>query len=150
MTDFPAVRLGYLAGYVMEDNQPVAGAMVTLSPGGQSTVTASDGSYRINDIGPASYDVTFTFFSSYQQEEVSHMVEDFFIGDEHATGLKFWYDDGEVGVTDKQPLQFGLDASYPNPFNSVVTIPFTLAESGQVTLRVYDITGRKVNDLVKM
>ncbi len=34
--------------------------------------------------------------------------------------------------------------SYPNPFNATTTIEYTLAESGPVDLRIFDIAGRIV------
>jgi hypothetical protein len=42
---------------------------------------------------------------------------------------------------------FGL-RNFPNPFNPATTIAFTLPETQFVTLKVYDITGRVVADLV--
>jgi hypothetical protein len=46
------------------------------------------------------------------------------------------------------PAQFVLSQNYPNPFNPSTAIEFTLPRSGQVTLEVYDIVGRKVRTLV--
>ena len=46
------------------------------------------------------------------------------------------------------PLEFGLKQNYPNPFSTVTTIPWQIAESGKVTLKVIDIVGRTVTVLV--
>jgi hypothetical protein len=44
------------------------------------------------------------------------------------------------------PLSFSLSC-YPNPFNATTTISFTLAKTGSVDLKVYDVTGRLVSRL---
>jgi thiol-disulfide isomerase/thioredoxin len=46
------------------------------------------------------------------------------------------------------PVDFVLTGNYPNPFNPSTTVSFTLPSSGQVSLVVYDITGRKIRDLI--
>lgn len=40
--------------------------------------------------------------------------------------------------------EFRLDPNYPNPFNPVTSIPFTLSGSAAVYLEVFDVLGRRV------
>ncbi|MGM0737871.1 MAG: T9SS type A sorting domain-containing protein, partial [Bacteroidota bacterium] len=46
------------------------------------------------------------------------------------------------------PGQMVLKQNYPNPFNPETVIAFSLPEAGQVSLHIYDITGRRVATLV--
>ena len=54
-------------------------------------------------------------------------------------------------VTDIEPVvpdnYFSLK-SYPNPFSSTVTIEYTLLESGNVSIKIYNIAGQLVSTLV--
>ncbi|QOJ28454.1 MAG: S8 family serine peptidase [Ignavibacteriales bacterium] len=47
-----------------------------------------------------------------------------------------------------QPLTYELSQNYPNPFNPSTVIQFQIPEAGNVSLKVYDITGREVKTLV--
>ncbi|NQT24957.1 M20/M25/M40 family metallo-hydrolase [candidate division KSB1 bacterium] len=42
---------------------------------------------------------------------------------------------------------FQLESNYPNPFNSMTTIPVSLQESGPIKIEVYDLLGRVVSVL---
>jgi len=46
------------------------------------------------------------------------------------------------------PERFTLDQNYPNPFNPSTTINFSLPNSGLVSLKVYDISGKEIANLV--
>jgi hypothetical protein len=46
------------------------------------------------------------------------------------------------------PKEFILEQNYPNPFNSTTTIPFSLPIRSFVTLKVFDVIGRKVETLI--
>jgi len=55
---------------------------------------------------------------------------------------------GVATEDDAVPFVFGLDANYPNPFNPVTTIQYTLPTPGSTRLEVFDVTGRLVARLV--
>ena len=42
---------------------------------------------------------------------------------------------------DLLPFEFALLPNYPNPFNPWTSIPFTLPEQADVSVRVYDLKG---------
>jgi len=47
------------------------------------------------------------------------------------------------------PADFHLYPAYPNPFNPTANLRFFLPQSGRVSLRVFDLTGRVVRTLVE-
>jgi hypothetical protein len=46
------------------------------------------------------------------------------------------------------PSDYKLSQNYPNPFNPTTSIKFAIPKSGFVTLKVYDILGRQITELV--
>ena len=49
---------------------------------------------------------------------------------------------------DMEPEQFHL-TNYPNPFNPVTTISFSLPRSENISISVYDLLGRRVRNLIQ-
>lgn len=54
----------------------------------------------------------------------------------------------EPGVPAEGVNRFSLSQNFPNPFNPATKIGFSLAETGHVSLRVFDTAGRLVRTLV--
>jgi hypothetical protein len=57
---------------------------------------------------------------------------------------------GDITVSNEDdragtPEAFRLDTAYPNPFNPTTTLRFALAQSGEVSLAVYDVLGRQIH-----
>jgi hypothetical protein len=79
------------------------------------------------------------------------------LGDGEIAGFVPWIPDGvpdpftviDKGVDIKTTHTNGMLARvHPNPFNPLTTISYQLAEVSRVSLAVYDVSGRKVVDLV--
>jgi len=45
------------------------------------------------------------------------------------------------------PKTFSIGEPYPNPFNPETRIPYTLAQKGTVDIEVYDMTGKRVDNI---
>jgi hypothetical protein len=56
----------------------------------------------------------------------------------------------DVEQTDNlMPSNYKLDQNYPNPFNPSTKISYSLPQSGNVSLVIYDVLGNKIEELVK-
>jgi len=48
------------------------------------------------------------------------------------------------------PSQYGISQNYPNPFNPVTKIDYQLPFASNVSIILYDLTGREVTELVNV
>ena len=56
---------------------------------------------------------------------------------------------GPIRVSDMEiPKEFILSQNYPNPFNPATTIKYQLLTSSYVFLKIYDLLGREIAELV--
>ncbi len=56
-----------------------------------------------------------------------------------------------IDVNDKEnylPTNFALQQNYPNPFNPATVINYSLLRSKMVSIRVYDLIGNEIVNLV--
>jgi hypothetical protein len=69
--------------------------------------------------------------------------------DESKTGLyRIGISPTSIVSFDTLPSQFSLSQNYPNPFNPTTKIHFSIPKSERVSLKVFDIMGREVANLV--
>lgn len=55
--------------------------------------------------------------------------------------------DAKVGKTSETEGEIALEDNYPNPFSESTTINFSLASPGNVQITIWDVTGRKVDEV---
>jgi hypothetical protein len=55
---------------------------------------------------------------------------------------------GIIDDLNSEPVSFILYQNYPNPFNSTTLIKYTIPQSGDVTLKVFDLLGNEISILV--
>jgi len=103
--------------------------------------------YQIPDTTVSNYSFTFISFINSKVGWVSLMQNNYEIhtkdgGDDTTffTGIKL--------VENFIPSGYTLGQNYPNPFNPSTNIPFELNESGYIILKVYDITGRTIKEMI--
>jgi hypothetical protein len=81
-------------------------------------------------------------------------------GEEYIAGVSAVYDDGESEIIEVTFTYIGtegddivtvatkLNGNYPNPFNPVTNIDYSIKNAGKVTLEVYNLRGQLVKTLV--
>lgn len=64
------------------------------------------------------------------------------------SSTSFWTQEIRLAVTPRPlPKSFALLQNYPNPFNPETWIPYQLPASADVTIRIYDVSGKLVRHL---
>ena len=98
-----------------------------------------------------------TWTDAYTQTGAVYQDIDFVI----VNGCPVGWSVGNLGVVSKMsnitgisniggevPVDYTLGQNYPNPFNPETNINFTIPKSGNVTLKIYDVSGKEVSTLV--
>jgi hypothetical protein len=76
-------------------------------------------------------------------------LEHLYLIDRSANSLKlFTRTLSNVNINPLTADKFVLGQAYPNPFNPMTTIPCSVYESGQISLKIFDVSGKLVSTLV--
>lgn len=98
--------------------------------------------------------VHFTDIAQYNDDEAFALLDNYNQPLEEAPKLRAFLD-WQAGITTsgernmpETPARIELDQNYPNPFNPVTNISYSLPQGADVSLKVFDMTGRLVSVLV--
>jgi hypothetical protein len=134
-----------VSGVVTDGSEPIAGVYVQALGTSIDGYTDSNGMYSLEGLGAGMYDIGFLhpLYQSVYERGVPVSLD-------NTTYLDVVMDPiTEISENSAPiPSRFMLLQNYPNPFNAATTIRFRLPESGDVTLTVYDILGRKIKTLI--
>ncbi len=109
---------------------PVAVPILTI----QDTVWIAPGNWIVQDITPSTnVDLTFAGFENYNIPGLKREV----------LALPT-----EISNEENENITFILEQNYPNPFNPSTQIKFSIADRGNVIIKVYDILGKEVVTLL--
>jgi hypothetical protein len=114
--------------------------------------------YILNEYDPAFDDLDFRMYFPSKQKAKSfkdYSVMNYRTGEyerkfiDIKNGEDFFKVGINMGTNDEVPVySTKLEGNFPNPFNPVTTIRFSLGKTGKVELDVYNIKGQKVKTLV--
>jgi len=72
----------------------------------------------------------------------------FFFGGFNFSYMDFVLTASDVNEMGNQPISYDLQQNYPNPFNPTTTIAYSIKETGNVEIKIYDVLGREVVELL--
>ena len=137
------VLYGTIVGFVRrQNNQGIAGAIVTAEEGGYSATANNAGAYSlVVPTGIYSVTATATGFEPFTYENIS-------VSANENTTVNFILGPVSNGDDVIPVTATVLNGNYPNPFNPETTISYDIKDASQVSLEVYNLKGQLVRSLV--
>jgi hypothetical protein len=99
----------------------------------------------ISQLNPNNRIVHSVAIQNYSNSKRTYFVDNIsFIG----TSDSMYHGKETAAVEEVSPETFELSQNYPNPFNPATTIRFAIPQDGFVSLKVYDVLGNEIENLV--
>ena len=148
-----SLKLSYPASLVKFDGISVASGIIANEKDGVITLAWADLSGGNNPLALRNNSVlaTVKFTANKNLADGSNLTFDLLPGSEFVDAKGAALNGSSLLVPEvnfTSPSTFAVKQNYPNPFNPSTTIDFSLPESGNVTLTIYNITGQEVAKLV--
>lgn len=130
-----------IAGNVSDGSDPITDVHVQAIGTNIDDYTDSGGMYALAGLGAGMYDISFTH-PLYQDTVVSSVPAtlDFSTALDVVMDPHTETDDNDASA----PTRFALLQNYPNPFNAETVIKFSLPQSRNISLTIYDLLGKKI------
>ena len=131
-------EIGQVAGLVSDAGTPIPEAVISVS----NITTMAD------DLGQFSFDIlsgSYIFTCEAEGFEIATIDADVTTG--QMTFLDFQME-AITSTNDLPVLITKLYSNYPNPFNPITNIAFSLDEASHVTLEIFNVKGEKVKTLI--
>ncbi|MCB0760328.1 MAG: T9SS type A sorting domain-containing protein [Flavobacteriales bacterium] len=87
-------------------------------------------------------------FSTVMHGDFFQDTEDFYFGWAYQPSVRIRTGDWVISVEEYNDLTFGLGQNMPNPTRDMTVIPYELFVPGKVSLRILDLSGRTVDELI--
>lgn len=137
-------KLTSVSGIVLSDNVPVKDAIIYAKQGDQYFgfgISDANGNYTIKNLPEGDYILVAHKIASESETRVITANEN----SNRTVNFSLSKLNGSVNTN---PYEFALLQNYPNPFNPSTVISYSVANEGNVTLKVFNAAGQLVKELV--
>lgn len=138
-------KLTTVTGKILSNNLAVKDAIVYAKQGDQFVgfgISDADGNYSIKNLPEGDYIIIVHKIASQSETRLVTANEN------SGRSVDFTLKSITDGNINTNPYEFALAQNYPNPFNPSTVISYSIANEGNVTLKVFNAAGQLVKELV--